>query len=549
MTQSVTPPAIELIPENAPFTPEQRAWLNGLFAGLLSIDGSIKALSPEEGAALMASVPAQGKAPGDDEDIETPWHDQTLPIGERMKLADGKPLRWRLMAAMAQQDCGQCGYDCKNYSAAIFDGKEERLNLCVPGGKDTTRMLKTLHAEKGAAPAPAAAASPAAAAVPTEAKAEAPAAKVAPGRSRENPVEAVFKARTLLNKPGSQKQTWHVDFDLTASGLDYVVGDSFGLFPTNDPDLVEGVLRALGAPADFPIGGRTLREVLFDGVSLSPAPDMLFQLMSYLTGGERRQKARALAAGEDPDGDAETLDVLAALEKFPGVRPDPEAFIESLDPLQPRLYSISSSPKTNPGHVSLTVDTVRYKIAGRARLGVASTFLAERVKPGAKMKVYVQRAHGFGLPENPQTPIIMVGPGTGVAPFRAFLHERMATKARGRNWLFFGHQRRSCDFFYEDELDAMKHAGVLTRLSLAWSRDDVKKFYVQDRMREVGRDLWSWLADGAHVYVCGDAKRMAKDVETALIDIVAQHGARSTDEAIAFVAELKKKGRYQQDVY
>ncbi len=211
--------------------------------------------------------------------------------------------------------------------------------------------------------------------------------------------------------------------------------------------------------------------MLTDGVSLSPAPDMLFQLYSYLTGGARRQKAKALAAGEDPDGDAATLDVLAAIEKFPGIRPDPEAFIEALDPLQPRLYSIASSPKVDPGRVALTVDTVRYKIAKRARLGVASTFLAERVRPNTPLKVYVQKAHAFGLPADPATPIIMIGPGTGVAPFRAFLHERMATKAKGRNWLFFGHQRSACDFFYEDEFAGMKAKGVLTRLSLAWSRD------------------------------------------------------------------------------
>jgi sulfite reductase (NADPH) flavoprotein alpha-component len=559
MSQNVTPPTIELIPESAPFTAEQRAWLNGLFAGILSLDGSVTALSAQQGAALMAGVPVQG---ANDEDIETPWHDQTLAIAERMKLADGKPLRWRLMAAMAQQDCGQCGYDCKNYSSAIFDGKEERLNLCVPGGKDTTRMLKALCAdrtvkalydENGSSPtvAPAPIATPAVVSVAplaADAATPGPAASEA-GRSRAHPVEAILKSRTLLNKHGSEKETWHVDFDLNGCGLDYIVGDSFGLYPQNDPTLVEAVIHALGAPADFPIGGRTLRKVLTDGVSLSPAPDMLFQLMSYLTGGTRRQKARALAAGENPDGDAENLDVLAALEKFPGIRPDPEAFIEALDPLQPRLYSISSSPKANPGHVSLTVDTVRYQIGDRRRLGVASTFLAERAKPGDTIKVYVQRAHAFGLPQNPETPVIMIGPGTGVAPFRAFLQERMATKAPGRNWLFFGHQRRNCDFFYEDELNAMKHQGVLTRLSLAWSRDDVQKFYVQDRMREVGRDLWSWLADGAHIYVCGDAKRMAKDVERALIDISAQYGARTTEEAIAFVAELKKKGRYQQDVY
>jgi sulfite reductase (NADPH) flavoprotein alpha-component len=276
---------------------------------------------------------------------------------------------------------------------------------------------------------------------------------------------------------------------------------------------------------------------------------MLFQLFSYITGGERRRKAKGLAVGEDPDGDAANLDVLAALEKFSGARPDPEAFIEALDPLQPRLYSISSSPKVHRGRVALTVDAVRYDIAARTRLGVASTFLAGRVSPGDKLRVYVQKAQHFGLPADPSIPIIMVGPGTGIAPFRAFLHERMATKAPGRNWLFFGHQRHDYDFFYEDELAGMKAAGVLTRLSLAWSRDGEEKFYVQDRMLQVGRELWSWIADGAHVYVCGDAQRMAKDVERALIDIVAAHGERSTNEAVAFIAEMKKAGHYQTDVY
>jgi sulfite reductase (NADPH) flavoprotein alpha-component len=305
----------------------------------------------------------------------------------------------------------------------------------------------------------------------------------------------------------------------------------------------------VGASADTPVAGKTLHDVLVNEVSLSPAPDSLFQLISYITGGERRQKAKALAAGEDPEGDAATLDVLSALQKFEGIRPDPEAFVESLEPLQPRLYSISSSLKSHPGRISLTVDSVRYRIGNRTRLGVASTFLADRIAPGQKLRVYVQKAHGFALPADPEVPIIMVGPGTGVAPFRAFLQERMAIKAPGRNWLFFGHQKRDHDFFYEDELNAMKSSGVLTRLSLAWSRDGEHKFYVQDRMREVGRDLWSWLADGAHFYVCGDAKRMAKDVELALVDIVAQFGARSTDEAIAFVADLKRKGRLQMDVY
>ncbi len=546
MTQALPPPIPMLIPENAPFTPEQRNWLNGFFAGLISLDGAgVTPLTPEQSAALMPAAPSARNEFGDHDDGEAPWHDQTLSMKERQMLAANRPLRRRMMAAMAQQDCGQCGYNCEDYSNAIFSRKEERLNLCVPGGKETARMLKTLYEEIDAAPANVAA--PAVATTPAAEPTAGPAAE--PGCSRDNPVSATFVSRTRLNRKGSQKETWHIEFDLAATGLDYTVGDSFGVFPINEPALVDAVVRAVGARHGASIGGRPLRDVLGDSISLAPAPDSLFQFVSYLTGGERRQKAKALAAGEDPDGDAATLDVLGALEKFPGLRPDPEAFIEALEPLQPRLYSISSSPKGHPSRVSLTVDTVRYAVGRRTRLGVASTYLGERAQPGDAVKVYVQKAHGFGLPADPSVPIIMIGPGTGVAPFRAFLHERMATKAAGRNWLFFGHQRRDTDFFYEEEFAGMKAAGVLTRLSLAWSRDASEKFYVQDRMRQVGRDLWTWIADGAHIYVCGDAKRMAKDVERALVDIVAQFGARSTDEAISFVAEFKKKGRYQQDVY
>ncbi len=271
--------------------------------------------------------------------------------------------------------------------------------------------------------------------------------------------------------------------------------------------------------------------------------------MTFLSGGAERAKARLLAQGEDPDGDAATLDVMAVLQKFPKVRPHPEAFVEALEPMQPRLYSISSSIKANPGRVSLTVDAVRYVINKRRRLGVASTFLGYRAEEGMAVPVYVQRAHNFALPADLSVPIIMVGPGTGVAPFRAFLQERVATGAAGKNWLFYGHQRQETDFFYRQELEAMKKAGHLARLSLAWSRDGSEKVYVQDRMRESGQDVWAWLAEGAHFYICGDAKRMARDVEAALVEIVARHGARSTDEAIAFVQNLKKTGRYQADVY
>ena len=545
MIQATAPRPLDLIPENAPFSPEQRSWLNGFFAGLVAPGaGGVEPLSAEAGAAVMK----QASAHGAEDDDGAPWHDQTLAMAERMKLAEGRPLRRRMMAAMAQQDCGQCGYNCHDYSEALASRKEGRLNLCVPGGKETMRMLKELHAELDRAAA-ASAAGAAAPAVQPAAPAAPPAAALPPGRSRDNPAMATFLSRRRLNKAGSEKETWHIEFDLAPAGLDYVVGDSFGVFATNDLGLVDQIIAVLGASPLTDVGGKTLRGVLHRDVSLSPAPDSLFELLSFVSGGAVREKARALAQGQDPDGDATVLDVLAALQKFSGIRPHPEAFVEALEPLQPRLYSISSSHRDTPGRLSLTVDSVRYVVGKRKRLGLASTFLAERIEPGQTLPVYVQRAHGFALPGDPSVPIIMIGPGTGIAPFRAFLLDRKATKAPGRNWLFFGHQRSDCDFFYADELNAMKSEGVLTRLSLAWSRDTDAKFYVQDRMREVGRELWSWLADGAHVYVCGDAKRMAKDVERALVDITAQFGARSTDEAVAFVSNLKKTGRYQQDVY
>jgi sulfite reductase (NADPH) flavoprotein alpha-component len=535
---------VKYIPEDAPFSEEQRAWLNGFFAGFLSTVPADRGLPPLPAAA----DPAFRNPMADADDDGAPWHDPTLALAERMEMAKERPLRRRMMAAMAQQDCGQCGYTCETYANEIAQHAEERLNLCVPGGKETARMLKKLIEEMGGG-----------ATDPDEEKAKAeaktaarlePKALVERGYSRELPVEARFLSRTLLNKGESEKSTWHIEFDLTDSGLNYTVGDSFGVYPVNDAALVSAVIEAINAPRDFPIAGKTLTEVLTYDMSLGAAPDMLFELISYMVGGERKAKAKALAQGEDPDGDAATLDVLAAVQKFPGIRPDPEAFVECLEGLQPRLYSISSSPKVDPKRLTLTVDHVRYAIDGRTRLGVASTFLSSAIAPGTPLKVYIQRAHNFALPADPATPIIMVGPGTGVAPFRAFLQERMTTQAPGDTWLFFGHQRRTCDFFYEHELAGLQESQTLTRLSLAWSRDkETPKTYVQDRMRAEAAELWAWLQRGAHFYVCGDAKRMASDVEKAMIAIAAERGEMSETQAKVFVADLKKMGRYQADVY
>ncbi|WP_375463072.1 sulfite reductase subunit alpha [uncultured Methylobacterium sp.] len=532
MSEHVTPPLV-LIPETAPFSDDQRSWLSGYFAALLG--------PTVEGATALAAgdVPAGGVRLADNDDA--PWHDPSLPITERMEMAKARPEPQKFMAAMAQQDCGQCGYNCADYANAIFLKNEERLNLCQPGGKETLRMLKKLDEEFGAGGAPAAADGE-----------EAPKkeADLGPlGYCRENPVEAVFLSRRRLNAPGGEKETWHIEIALDGTPIEYVVGDSLGLFPANAPALADAVIAELGARPERMIGTKTLRDCLLTDYALGAAPDGLYQLLSLLTSGEARKKAKALSAGEDPDGDAAYLDVLGALHKFPKARPDAEVFLEALDELQPRLYSISSSPKADPGRVSLTVDAVRYNHRSRLRLGVASTHLGERMPEQTKVKIYLQKAHGFALPEDLSTDVIMCGPGTGIAPFRAFLRERAATQAPGRNWLFYGHQRQASDFFYKEELETLRDDKVLTRLSLAWSRDGTEKTYVQDRMRENGADLWKWLEGGAHFYVCGDAKRMAKDVERAIIDVAAQHGAKSPDEAVAYFAALKKAGRYQADVY
>ena len=255
-----------------------------------------------------------------------------MPLADRMKLAEGKPLPRRLMAAMAQQDCGQCGYNCKDYSDAMFAKTEERLNLCVPGGKETARMLKQLYHRARSAAGGAGDGRGTGTGQPAGAR-----------PSRDNPVVATLARAAASTSHGSEKETWHIEFDLSGSDLDYVVGDCFGIFPVNDSDLVDAVIAALDAPPDFPIGGRTLREALTDGVSLSPAPDMLFQLISYLTGGERSRR-RSARRGAGSRWRRRHPRRARSLAEVRGHRPDPEAFIEALDPLQPRVYSISSSP-------------------------------------------------------------------------------------------------------------------------------------------------------------------------------------------------------------
>lgn len=528
-----------LIPENAPFSEEQRAWLNGFFAGVFSLDAGTDTTIADAAGDGVLSAAADPLDDGDDGDA--PWHDQTLPLEKRMELAEGRPLRRRMMAAMGQQDCGQCGYSCEDYANALFLGEESKLNLCVPGSKPTLRMLKKLNEELDAAGTTS---------VQTKTTEEPGAAG-----SRDRPVFATFTGATRLTEAGSGKETNHIEISFEPGDLSYEVGDSLGVCATNDAALADAIIHHLDAAADSEVGdgnghSRTLRDALIEDVSLSPAPDELFTLLAGLANDEtQKRKLLAMAEGEDPDGDLDSLDILGALEKTPDLKPQPKALIAVLEPLQPRLYSISSSPRADPATVALTVDAVRYDIGGRTHKGLASCFLAERVTAGDTVPVYVQKAHGFALPVDGGTPIVMVGPGTGVAPFRAFLQDRLATRATGRAWLFFGHRHEKTDFFYRDELEGFLAAGTLTKLSTAWSRDGKQKTYVQDRMREQGLELFRWLEGGAHFYVCGDAGRMAADVDRTLREIVAEHGGLSPEDADGYVDALTGTGRYQRDVY
>ncbi|MGR7996697.1 molybdopterin-dependent oxidoreductase [Xanthobacter sp. ZOL 2024] len=367
-----------------------------------------------------------------------------------------------------------------------------------------------------------------------------------PGTDRRHPLLARRVRNEVLNGPGSGKEVRRIG--LAIGDLPYCAGDALGVMPRNAPELVAEVLGLLSldgeaeAPGDF---GVSLREALTSHYEIArPNPDVL-RWWSTVSGDET---LAALLAGPRPELERwlwgqQLADLLA---RAPRAVPAAE-FVAQLKRLQPRLYSIASSPLMVPGEVELTISTVRYGGAGRPRGGVASTFLADRAE--GDIPVFVQASPHFRVPADAETPMIMIGPGTGIAPFRAFLQERALTGAKGRNWLFFGEQQAACDFYYRDELEVWRAQGHLTRLDTAFSRDQAAKIYVQDRMREAGAALWAWLEEGAHLYVCGDAARMAKDVDTALGALIATHGGLSAEKAREKVAELAAHRRYVRDVY
>jgi sulfite reductase (NADPH) flavoprotein alpha-component len=370
--------------------------------------------------------------------------------------------------------------------------------------------------------------------------------------TRNQPLHSRLVGNRLLNGEGAEKETRQFIFDLSDSGFTYEAGDALGVWPTNAPDLVADMLTALDLAPTLAVtvdgkGTMSLAEALSTQYEIAKTtPDMLRlvakhsanPILTDLLREERKSQRAEWLWGR------QFIDVL---HEFP-IRVDAAALLSALKRLQPRSYSISSSPAVYPQEVHLTVSTVRYGKHGKQRGGVCSTFLADRAD-GAAIPIFVQKSTHFRPPKDPATPMIMVGPGTGVAPFRAFLQERRARGDSGKNWLFFGEQRAKTDFYYRDELESMRKDGSLHRLDTAFSRDQAEKVYVQNRMIEHGALVWGWLQEGAHFYVCGDGNRMAKDVDAALKQIAQSHGNLSAEDATAFFAKMAQDKRYVRDVY
>ena len=377
--------------------------------------------------------------------------------------------------------------------------------------------------------------------------------------TKDNPLPAKLLENRVLNKDGSSKDTRHLVVDIAGSGLTYQVGDSLGIFASNRPQIVEELIELMGFTGNEPVipqrmtAAISLREALTNKLSLAGPTKKILETFAAKTtdSKEQAQLAGLLAAdaAEAREAFLEQREYIDLIEEFPGVKLGAQELVDHLRRLMPRLYSIASSPVLHPSQVHLTVAPVRYESNGRRRYGVCSTFLADRVtRRKTLIPVFVAESH-FGLPEDSTKDIIMVGPGTGVAPFRAFTQERVATQATGRNWLFFGDQHEATDYLYADEWETLLTAGKLARVDLAFSRDQARKVYVQDRMREAAAELWSWIKGGAHFYVCGDAHRMAKDVDLALHQIISEQGGLDVAQAADYVKLMKKEKRYQRDVY
>ncbi|MGC5163077.1 sulfite reductase subunit alpha [Rhodococcus sp. DT1] len=580
------------IPLDAPFTDDQRSWLAGFLAGMQtrlfsggpaddagtagaapvlhvlygSQTGNAEAVAEDAAAAARTHGFAPVVCALDDMDLDrfaSAGHVLivTSTYGEG-EMPDNAELFWDALSAesaprlermhFAVLALGDTGYDGFCQAGKLLDTRLEQLGA--------QRIVPRVDCDvdfEDAAAAWISETMPLVAAVEGIVGPGAPAAPAptAPARpksqwTRKNPYPATLTTNRVLSGAGSAKEIRHYEFALGESGIEYEAGDALNVVPLNDPALVRALLDRLRldgsvVPAGF---GSTLTHLLtYDFEITAPTVDLLEEIEKRTRNEELTYVLRHgdKAALDEWLWGRDILDVLL-LEPAPEL--SAEEFLSLLRPLQHRAYSISSSPNACDGSVHLTVASVRYGDDDRERHGVCSTYLADRVGDGT-VGIFVTRNKAFRVPSDDTAPMIMVGPGTGIAPFRGFLQERRARGATGKNWLFFGDQRRDCDYIYEDELAEFTASGVLTRLDLAFSRDQAEKIYVQTRMTEHGAELFAWLEEGGHFYICGDASRMAKDVDAALRAIVAEHGGMSPEQAAEYVTALKREKRYVRDVY
>ncbi|NMD97135.1 sulfite reductase subunit alpha [Rhodococcus sp. BL-253-APC-6A1W] len=580
------------IPLDAPFTDDQRSWLAGFLAGMQtrlfsggpaddagtagaapvlhvlygSQTGNAEAVAEDAAAAARTHGFAPVVCALDDMDLDrfaSAGHVLivTSTYGEG-EMPDNAELFWDALSAesaprlermhFAVLALGDTGYDGFCQAGKLLDTRLEQLGA--------QRIVPRVDCDvdfEDAAAAWISETMPLVAAVEGIVGPGAPAAPAptAPARpksqwTRKNPYPATLTTNRVLSGPGSAKEIRHYEFALGESGIEYEAGDALNVVPLNDTALVQALLDRLRldgsvVPAGF---GSTLTHLLtYDFEITAPTVDLLEEIEKRTRNEELTYVLRHgdKAALDEWLWGRDILDVLL-LEPAPEL--SAEEFLSLLRPLQHRAYSISSSPNACDGAVHLTVASVRYGDDDRERHGVCSTYLADRVGDGT-VGIFVTRNKAFRVPSDDTAPMIMVGPGTGIAPFRGFLQERRARGATGKNWLFFGDQRRDCDYIYEDELAEFTASGVLTRLDLAFSRDQAEKIYVQTRMTEHGAELFAWLEEGGHFYICGDASRMAKDVDAALHAIVAEHGGMSPEQAAEYVTALKREKRYVRDVY
>ncbi|WP_174019692.1 sulfite reductase subunit alpha [Agrobacterium fabrum] len=586
---------IPYIPQDAPFNGDQRAWLAGFLAGLhsrtaIGLETSVAAAAPEAAASVLnilvgtqtgnaealamdiaAASRNQGMQPVvtalDDVSMESLGSMKrvivvTSTYGEG-EMPDNAQLFWEALAAdsaprldemnFAVLALGDTGYDGFCQAGKLIDTRFEQLG----GRRMKTRIDCDIDFEDAAAAwigealplalavdggKEAAVTMPDIAAQPTRAKS---------GWSRKNPYPATVGVNRRLSGSGSSKEIRHYEFDLRESGLDYEAGDALGVVPLNNPKLAGALLGHFGAVGDSQVAGldRPVGDALLNIYEISTPSRELVAEIGKRAGHEELSHILANGDKEQLAAFLWSKDILDLLNL--GGKPlfELAEFVTFLKPLQHRAYSISSSPLLAKDSVHLTIASVRYRAEGRERGGVCSTYLADRVEAGQSAGIFVSPNKAFRVPQDDNAPVIMVGPGTGIAPFRAFLQERQARGARGKNWLFFGDQHRQSDFIYENELGDMSRDGVLTRLDLAFSRDQAEKIYVQTRMRQNGKALYQWLEEGGYFYVCGDATRMAKDVDDALHSIISDEAGISAEAASDYVNRLKREKRYLRDVY